>query len=248
MRRATASMRRRLWERDARLRRFTVLASPDVQEPVVVVTALANLINELREPLHAELLELGVAFEEPVRMVEVPDWSSGTPVGRDALSIWAARLEDGWDDLRAALDAAVSARRADLERRADSLLPQERRAAVAYQRELFKLRLRELDESRGDKGREKLRREFAREEAKLAQLTFDADHEREIAERVRRLRGILEGEEYRRFEDRRERLRARIERERDQLLEDVLPRRYALARCTVSPAAVALLVPAGASS
>lgn len=247
MRRATASMRRRLWERDARLRRFTILAIPDIQEPVVVVTALANLTNELREPLHAELLELGVAFEEPARTATVPDWSNGEPVSQDALVAWSERLEDDWADLRAALDAAVEACRADLEQRSRSLLPQERKTAVAYQRELFKLRLRELDESRGEKGREKLRRELEREEAKLAQLTFDVDHEREIAERVRRLRGILEGEEYRRFEDRRERLRARIERERDQLLEDVLPRRYALARCTVSPAAVALLVPAGAS-
>lgn len=61
------------------------------------------------------------------------------------------------------------------------------------------------------------------------------------------MRDQLEGEEYRRVEERRERLRARIEREREQLVGDVLPRRFTLARCTLTPVAVSLLVPEGST-
>ena len=242
MRRATAAMRRRLWEPGSGVSRFSILACDEVTEPTLVVTALANLTNELREPLHAELLELAVPFADPARPVRVPDWSSARALSDEVIAEWAARIEDDWTQIRDGLDAVVTARKDELTSRARERLPTEEKAAMAAQRDLFALRLKELDESRGEKGRERLRRDLEREETKLRQLTFDADHEREVAERVRRLRDLLEGEEYRRFTDRRERLRARMSRERDQLINDVLPRRYALARCALTPVAVALLL------
>lgn len=81
----------------------------------------------------------------------------------------------------------------------------------------------------------------------MLQLTFDPELRHEREEELRRLREQLEAEEYRRVEERQARLRARIEREREQLLEDVLPRRFTLARCTLTPVAVALLVPEGST-
>lgn len=213
-----------------------------------MVAALAQLTNELREPLHAELLELAVAFAEPTRTVDAPDWSAGLALPDAELTDWGEQLEDRWRELRPALDALLTTTRTDLEERARALLPAEQKAELAYQRGLFTARLKELDDRGGERGRERLRKELAKEETALSQLTFDPDHERETAERVRRLRQLLEGEEYRRIEARSARMQARIERERDQLLGDVLPRRYALARCALTPAAVALLVPSGASS
>jgi hypothetical protein len=50
---------------------------------------------------------------------------------------------------------------------------------------------------------------------------------------------------YRRVEERRARLGARIERE--HLLDEVLPRRFSLARCALTRVAVALVVPQGAT-
>ncbi len=41
-------------------------------------------------------------------------------------------------------------------------------------------------------------------------------------------------------------MRTRIERERQHLIDEVHPRRFSLARCALTPVAVALLVPEGA--
>ncbi len=126
------------------------------------------------------------------------------------------------------------------------LLPQRRREERTYQDRLFNARLKELDDERGEKGRERLRREYEKAQERARQLTFDEQRRHELEEDVRTARERLEGEEYRQVEQRRERLRERIEREREHLLAEVLPRRFALARCALTPVAVALLVPEGA--
>jgi hypothetical protein len=62
------------------------------------------------------------------------------------------------------------------------------------------------------------------------------------------MRHQLEEVEYRRVEERRERQRARLARERDRLIGETLPRRYSLARCTLLPVGAALLVPKDGAS
>ena len=78
----------------------------------------------------------------------------------------------------------------------------------------------------------------------MSQLTFDAEHRADQEERLRQMRQQLEEAEYRRVEERRERQRERLARDRDRLVDETLPRRYALARCSLLPVGVALLVPA----
>ena len=245
MRRATATLRRRLWEYDPRLQRFTIVATAAVSQPTLVVSALLQITNGLREPLHAELVDIAVAFDDPTNGVEMPGWDDLSALTDADLASWTEHLEDHWAEISESLSTVFEVAREGFVKRTGELLPVARTTAIAYQRELFKTRLRELDDDRGEKGREKLRRDLAREEASLAQMTFDRERELEHEERARRLRDILEGEDYRRIETRRERLRDRVERERDALIDEVLPRRYTLARCTLTPAAVALIVPFG---
>ena len=244
MKRATSTLRRCLWEPDSRLRRFTIAAG-DIARPTLLVPALLQLTNGLREPLHAELVEIAVALDAPAIQIEVPRWDDCTALEDADLAAWVEHLEDRWDEVVTDLAAMFDAARQAYAKRTEALLPIARKRAITYQRELFAARLRELDADRGEKGRQKLRRDLEREVASLAQMTFDPAEEMEREERARRARDILEGEQYRRIEARRRRLRERVRRERDALLDDVLPRRYTLARSTLTPAAVALLVPFG---
>ncbi len=74
MRRATATLRRRLWEERRDLRRFTIGGHRNVSEPTLVVPCLLSMVNELREPLHAELIELAVAADEgQLRVAATPE-------------------------------------------------------------------------------------------------------------------------------------------------------------------------------
>jgi hypothetical protein len=246
MRRATATLRRRLWEKSRDLRRFTIGAHPDVSEPTLVVSCLLSMVNELREPLHAELIELAVAADaDELGVIAVPEGEPLAITDTHALDAWNAWLEDRWDGLAAVLAQAREQREEELREHAEELLPERRREERAYQDRLFRARLKELDDERGEKGRERLRRELDKAQKRASQLTLDEQHRHELEEDLRAARERLEGEEYRQVEQRRERLRERIERERDHLLAEVLPRRFALARCGLMPVAVALLVPEG---
>jgi hypothetical protein len=242
MRRAGATLRRRLWEDAHDLTRFTV-ASGAVDEPLIVVPCLLTLVNELREPLHAELLEL--ALTGGGEKTAAPS-AAIKPLDRDVLERWQTWIEDRWDELEPVLEEVRATTEQEMLARVEKLLPDLLRDERAHQQELFAARLRELDDERGQQGRARLERDIARLEEQMLQLTFDPLLRQEQEDELRRLRAQLSGEEYRHYEDRRERLRARIEAERRTLLDDILPRRYALVRCTLTPAALALIVPAGA--
>ncbi len=248
MRQATATLRRRLWEERPGFRRFTIGAHPSLDAPTVVVPYLLTLVNELREPIHAELIELALRLGElGTEEVNAPE-GEALPIGTAGdVDRWNAWLEERWDGFIDVLAIAVDAREDDLRSRAESLLPVLLKDERAYQDKLFKGRLKELDDERGDQGRTRLRREIDRLEEATRQLTFDPEIRHKREEELRQRKEQLEGEQYRRVEERRARLRARIERDREHLLVDVLPRRFTLARCTLTPVAVALLVPEGST-
>jgi len=246
MRRAAGTLRRRLWEPRPDLRRFTIAAHADVAGPTLVMPSLLAIANELREPLHAELVEVALCIDgEDAIPVDAP---ASDPAALDdaAVDKWRLWLEERWDELADCLADARDQREAELRSRAEELLPAALKEERSYQDTLFKTRLRELDDERGEAGRTRLRHQIEKLEEKTQQLTFDPELRHEREEELRSLRDQLEGEEYRRVE-RRERLRARIEREREQLVGDVLPRRFTLARSTLTPVAVSLLVPEGST-
>lgn len=247
MRRATGTLRRRLWEPRPDLRRFTIAAHADVAGPTLVMPSLLAIANELREPLHAELVEVALHIDGEDAVPADAPVADPTAIDGAAVDGWRLWLEERWDELAERLADACDQREAELHSRAEELLPAALKEGRSYQDKLFKTRLRELDDERGEAGRTRLRRQIEKLEETTQQLTFDPELRHEREEELRSLRDQLEGEEYRRVEERRERLRARIEREREQLVGDVLPRRFTLARCTLTPVAVSLLVPEGST-
>jgi superfamily II DNA or RNA helicase len=245
MRRATSTLRRRLWEPRADLRRYTIATHPDIATPTLVIPSLLTLVNELREPVHAELIDLAVRLDDDECVLVDAPLDDPVPLDPSAVDAWRAWLEDRWDEIADDLEHLVGTREEQLRATAASLLPGLLKEERGYQDKLIKNRLKELDNERGQKGRDRLRRQIEKLEEKTRQLTFDPELRHERDEELRQLKEQLEGEEYRRVEERRARLRARIEREGQQLVDEVLPRRFALARCALTPVAVALLVAEG---
>ena len=242
MRRAASSLRRRLWEPDSALSRFTIGRTAEVDQPTLVVPALLTLVNPLREPLHTELLTFGVRLSDGVEVVAPTELA---PLALAEANAWRERLADEWDDRAQIVLDLVTACRERLAGEAEKLLPRLLREELETQKRLYDARLKELADDRGEAGRTRLRRQIEKLEAEERQLTFDQEHRYELEERLRRERERLEGEEYRRVEERRERLRERIGRERDRLLSEVLPQRYVLGRADLLPVGLGLAVPHG---
>ena len=99
MRRATATLRRRLWEERPDLRRFTIATHDQVDGPTLVVPNLLAIVNELREPVHAELIELALRVDKSRHeVVEAPD-GDPRPLADADVNQWRTWLEERWDDL-----------------------------------------------------------------------------------------------------------------------------------------------------
>jgi hypothetical protein len=209
----------------------------------LVVPAVLTIVNELREPLHAELVELAFSVGDTEVTATDPVEADPLPLDDRALAQWREWLEDRWPDIAPAIEAHRESRRDELEASAREHLPGLLVAEQEAQTALYDRRIRELDEDAGEKGLERRRREIAKLETQMSQLTFDAEHRADQEERLRQMRQQLEEAEYRRVEERRERQRERLARDRDRLVDETLPRRYALARCSLLPVGVALLVP-----
>jgi hypothetical protein len=203
-RRATATLRRRLWEERPDLRRFTIATHPDVDTPTLIMPSLLAIVNELREPVHAELVELALLIGDQHEVIDAPKGDPQQLPDAD-VDAWRAWIEDRWDDLADELEAALTQREEELRVTAEGLLPTLLKDERTYQDKLFKTRLKELDDEGGDKGRDRLRRNIEREEAALAQLSFDPHDPVRLAreESLRAMRTQLEGEEHRRVEERR---------------------------------------------
>jgi hypothetical protein len=244
MRRAAATFRRRLWQPGTDLSRFTVAGQTGLDEPTLIIPAVLTIVNDLREPLHAELLQFAFRFDGDDVIPISPAEGDPVPVDDDVLAKWRGRLEELWPEIVAAVEEERRSREAEMEARAREILPGLLARERNSQQQLFDHRIRELDQDAGERGLERRRREISRLEEQMLQLTFDAEHRAAQEEQLRRERAQLEEAEYRRVEERRERQRERLVRDRDRLLEETLPQRYSVARCSLMPIGVALLVPA----
>jgi hypothetical protein len=248
MRRATSTLHRRLWQQADGLNRFTVGSAPGLDEPVLVIPCVLTVVNDLRESLHAELVEM--IFRLTNSDVGPTDAVIGDPVPLEdsALEPWRDRLEDRWPDIAPAVERHRESLRDEFEERARALLPGLLAEEQEAQQRLYDRRIRELERDAGERGRERLRQQIEQLEAQMNQLTFDPEHQAEQEEQLRQMRQQLEEAEYRRIEERRERQRERLVRERARLLDETLPRRYSVSRCTLLPVGAALLVPEAAES
>jgi hypothetical protein len=227
MRRALAGLRRRLWDPDGNVSRWTVSRHRGLDTAVVVLYALAEATNELRESVHSELLTYAYTLEG-LKSTEPPT-DDGDPLTIQDLTKWRRRLAGDWDDLRGGLSKCLGRERDALERKSVSLLDRAQKEERKRQEQLYTDRIEELKLERGDRLLQRLRRELALAKQRADQLTFDADeNEANLRAFERASRRLDDAQEFERLESQRERLRLRLEADRIRLLEDILPRRFAL--------------------
>ena len=240
--RAIARLRQQLWEPNERaMARWTISAAA-VTSPSLIVPTLVQASNTLRETLHAELLEVAVDLDEPAT---VPDEAHRVPLEPSDLDAWRAWLADRWHELRDRCLDAVEERRFELtdqlERLLDSLHAEERTRQAA----LYDQRLKELQKEPTDRAVKRLQRELIRAEKQAVNLTFFEDENIDRQKRVAELERKVEQAEFERANAQRERLQQRLVRERERMIEQIIPRRFSLSRLQLTPVAVELVVPEG---
>jgi hypothetical protein len=203
-------------------------------------------VNELREPLHDEVLT-AVFRVGGDKLVPVEE-SFGREVTRaEFLPVKSAARRDDWVRIfrgrwfkhRGELESYRSGREealfASLQKQADVVRDRD----VEATKEGYKYRLRELQDRSREQELTKLARELIRQRAEAAQPTLFDEVNLETRERL----GEIEDQMAVLKQDV-ERTRELLTRERDRRLKVVLPRRYKLRKPNVLPLALVYLIPA----
>jgi superfamily II DNA or RNA helicase len=246
MRAAVEALRSRLWDDSGKLHRWTITGAADlVDSPIAIVYVLLRVVNALRETVHAELLPYPFVLgnDGPQLSKTLPAVEESERLSAEALRRWHRWLADRWPDTQGAITSVLDSEKERFESLARRLLAQAQTAEINRVRQLYGERISELSQERGDREMERLRRELAQVERQLMQLTFDPELRQQREERHRLLSTRLEQAEWEQHNSYLERLRRRLERERERLLNEVLPQRFTLARIDMVPAALHLLVP-----
>jgi hypothetical protein len=217
-------------------------------DALLVFYATVTAINELREPLHDEVVSrvfriegdrlapVEADFEQSVLRDEfLPIRSSGH---RDE---WVRAFRGRWprhrQDLETYLKSQESDLRGVLQSRADATLKREAEAAG----ESYRYRLKELQDRSREQEIEKLARKLVQEQAELAQPSLFEEFREETKVRLQDIEeqmAVLRQDV--------ERTRDQLARERDRRLDVILPRRFRLREVRVLPLALTYLVPATA--
>ena len=217
-------------------------------DALLVFYSTVTAINELREPLHDEvvgrvfriegdsLAPVEADFEQSVLRDEFLPLRSASH--RDE---WVRAFRGRWlrhrKDLETYLKSQESDLRGVLQSRADATLKREVDAA----RESYRYRLKELQDRSREQEIEKLARKLVQEQAELAQPSLFEEFREETKVRLQDIEeqmAVLRQDV--------ERTRDQLARERDRRLNVVLPKRFQLREVRVLPLALTYLVPATA--
>ena len=237
MQRASATLQRAMWEQDRTgVQRWTVRNAdlPGSTEAVVVVHALRQSVNRLREAVEAGLQSFHFALhEDRWQLLSDPPPLVGKPVPESQIEPALKGTREAWDDLQQLLREHIEDERdqhqQDLElRMAQGLKREEEREGERYRSRLQELREQEKLAT-GKRVQKQLER-LLRQRDETFVIEMRADIERQIKE--------IEEQKKRDFTT----LKGALERERDRILDRVLPHRFDLARTSLTPVAVDLYV------
>lgn len=215
-------------------------------EALLVFYHTITAINELREPLHDEVVATVFRIQGDI-LVPVEESFGHDVLSSDFLPVksatqreeWVRRFRGRWVRHRGELEAYLRQRELSLlsllQERANLGLERETEAA----RESYKFRLRELQDRSREQEINRLARELVRQQAEVSQPGLFEDFTELTQERVQEIEeqmAVLRQDV--------ERTRELLTRERDRRLKVVLPRRYKLREVRVLPLALVYLVPA----
>jgi superfamily II DNA or RNA helicase len=211
---------------------------------LILLTVEELAVNELREPFHHWLRTIRYPVVDGELGEALPyEAPGGANRGRQALDAPdIERAKDLWDEVAYDLPARLGELAAKLTREIEQRLRARRGESVKSEKERFRHRLNEVRRAMNETTLSKLEREREKLLYDLQQTFTDVGFEEIRRSREEKLRNLEDEIERRRTHYRE--LLQQLEREEKRVLEQVLPRRYALhGQVRVFPVAVEIVLP-----
>jgi Superfamily II DNA/RNA helicases, SNF2 family len=190
---------------------------------LVLFTVEEMAVNDLRETFHHWTRTLALPVQNSGLGAPLPynGPHHGAPGRQSAADVNAAR--ELWDEFVDQIKAFLSGYREDLTRNLRQQLKVAYDHAKTHEKEAFEQRIREVAALRKAQSIEKLKREIAEERARHIQYSLLDDADALAEKRLRDLEDELKRRQNQ-FGD----LQERLTQEKSRILEQVLPRRFAL--------------------
>lgn len=214
---------------------------PDGVDAVLLLTVEELAVNELREPFHHWVRtvrypivdgELGAAFPHlpPVR-----DNPSPQPVKADDIG----KAQDLWDEVELDVKNVLNQLGQQLTQQLETELENQRKSAIAQEKERFQKRLTEVKKAMQQTSIRKLEQERDQLLEEMQQLSLFQEETRAQQDRLQNLQ-----EELKRRTNHYEMLLKRLQLERDRVINKMLPKRYRLrSTAQVFPVTVEIRLP-----
>ena len=250
MRRALNTLKRELWAphdienpSHVHLSRWTIVKSPLPRgiDKLLIMHILLEVTNQLREYVHEEVFQVRFKVSgEKLLSLENSLWNEIKSLPKEPLSDlelnrFAPTIKDNWVHFEEHLESHMNSLKAEYETEFASRMNERLKHELDQERTRFELQLKELNKRNQSTWRDRQRKELEKRKA-LAQQTEFFDEDKAIEDkRLEELSWQLDSIHT-------EQMKNILENEKNRILKEVLPRRYALANIDLYPLGVELIV------
>lgn len=242
MQRAIGVLRRRMWDGKG-MTRWTLegcLLLASLKE-ALLLHMLLEVTNEFREVAHQEVIHL--PFEVRgyhLHPLEQDLWARleplpRTPLPQQELTTWTETVRDQWHEHARQIRALIAGRRDQYRQEFAQRMRQRLQEEVRAEKANFQERLKELEKQKQPRYLEALQQEIEKQHKRLLQPALFTEIQQEHQQRLQQLEWDLAHTYI-------ERMKTLVLGEQKRILEQVLPRRYALATIDLQPLAIEYIV------
>jgi len=237
MKRLIGLFEKHMWGEDSeKIRRWTVVESDEINDPIIEISCLHQATNELREILHSDILTFQYDSQTQ-SILSQKKTLNGEQLSENALNVIRPDIAHLWmehtDEISTAIEQTKERLSSQLEQDSVSSL----NLALDTEKQAFNNRKKYLKEQKGVKGMERLRKKIEDQEIRIQQQSIFVE-EQEAQERIlRESRWQLEE-----HEKRINSMLDYVEREEKRMLNHIIPKRYKISHVDLQPVAVKIIV------
>lgn len=242
MQRAMGVLQRCLWE-EGSPRRWTMVGAPlpPGVDRILVLNMLLEVTNELRETVHEDVLAAPFRIkgkgltELDSSLWQQIDELSLHPLAGEKLSQQKGSIRTDWPFHREFLQDYIRSEKSRLEEEFRNRLGNMKERKIQEAKERFASRLHELGQRDKKQTVSKLREELEEKRRDLQQKKLWKDKERQLKREIRELEWEVHHSHI-------ESLRRLVRKEKDRMIDEILPSRYSLSSLNLHPLAVQYIV------
>ena len=237
MKRLIGLFEKHMWGEDSeKIRRWTVVESAEIEDPIIEISCLHQATNELREVLHSDILTF--KYDSQTQSILTEGQSvDGKQLDESKLKSFRANIAHLWMEHSDKISTEIEHKKEKLSQQLSQNSKTSLNLALETEKKAFQNRKKYLREQKGVRGMERLRKKVEAQEALIQQQSLFVEEQESRERKLRESRWQLEE-----HEKRINTMLDYVEREEKRMLNHIIPKRYKIAHVDLQPVAVKIIL------